>query len=233
MRRNLLCMTVLVLSMVLTACGSSTNPPATNPASSGDTAASQGTLSPAAKDLLGIFKLEDTDLAVDATQAATLLPLWQAYRSLLNSDTTASAELEAVKIQIDEAITAKQTAAIAAMNLTAQDMISMAEQLGVSQTVASTSDGTDSGSTRPGVVGAGTGAAAGGGAPPSGDGSMSAPPSDGAGGPPAGDTGVVDPFMMVSSTSQAGQSITRSQGDILIQALLDPLIELLKQRAVA
>jgi hypothetical protein len=235
MRRNLVCMTLLVLSLVLAACGSSSTTSTTTgtdaaTASAGVAASAQGTLSPAAKDILGIFKLEGTDLAVDSAQAAALLPLWQAYRSLLKSGTAAPAELEAVQTQIGEALTAKQQVAIAAMNLTPQDMFAMAKQLGVSQAAASTS-GTDSSSTRPLVsTGGGPGGAAGGGAPPSGGGNMPAPPSGGADGMPGSDTGGFDPSML-SGTPQAGQSATGSQGDMFSQALLDPLIELLKGRA--
>jgi hypothetical protein len=237
MKWNSVCMTLLVLSLVLAACGSSSATSTTTgtgaaTASAGTAAPAQGTLSPVAKDILGIFKLEGTDLAVDSTQAATLLPLWQAYRSLLKSGTAAPAELEAVQTQIGEALTAKQQDAIAAMNLTPQDMFAMAEQFGVSQAAASTS-GTDSSSTRPSFVGGGTGGVPGGGAPPSGGGSMPVPPSGGAGGMPAGDTGAFDPSMMVSGTPQANQSATGSQGDMFSQALLDPLVELLKQRAVS
>jgi hypothetical protein len=228
MKRNWVCMTLLVLSLVLAACGSSTTSATTGTAAasaSADTAESaQGSLSPVAEDILGIFKLEGTDLAVDSTQAATLLPLWQAYRSLLKSGTAAPAELEAVQTQIGDALTAKQQDAIAAMNLTPQDMFAMAEQLGVSQAAASTS-GADSSSTRPSL--------AGGGAPPAGGGSMPLPPSGGAGGMPAGDTAAFDSSMMVSGTPQANQSAAGSQGDMFSQALLDPLIELLKQRAAS
>jgi hypothetical protein len=227
MKLNWVCMTLLVLSLVLAACGSSTTSMTTGTgaaaASAGTAAPAQGTLSPVAEDILGIFKLEGTDLAVDSTQAATLLPLWQAYRSLLKSGTAAPAELEAVQTQIGEALTAKEQDAIAAMNLTPQDMFAMAEQLGVTQ--AASTSGTDSSSTRP--------IFAGGGAPPAGGGSMPVPPSGGAGGIPAGDTVAFDSSTMVSGTPQVNQSGTGSQGDMVSQALLDPLIELLKQRALS
>ena len=45
--------------------------------------------------LVGTFRLEDSSLAVDAAQAAELLPLWKAYRSLSASDSSSSLELEA------------------------------------------------------------------------------------------------------------------------------------------
>jgi hypothetical protein len=237
MKRNWACMTLLALSLMLAACGSSTSAATTTgtdtaAASASGAAPAQGELSTIAQDIVGILRLEGTDLAVDSTQAATLLPLWQAYRSLLESGTAAPAELEAVQTQIGEALIAKQQDAIAAMNLTLQDMSAMAEQLGVSQTAASTSS-TDSSSSRPNIVGGDTEGAPGGGAPPSGGGSMPVPPSGGAADMSAVDTGALDPSLMVSGTPQVKQAATGSQGDRFSRALLDPLIELLKQRAVS
>ncbi len=100
----------------------------------GGLAAAQGALSPVAQNIVGLLKLEDTELAVDPAQAETLLPLWQAYRSLLNSDTTAPAELEALQAQISQALSDEQQAAIAAMDLSPEDM-SAVEELGVTHSV--------------------------------------------------------------------------------------------------
>ncbi|HLC01439.1 MAG TPA: hypothetical protein VJK02_00250 [Anaerolineales bacterium] len=78
---------------------------------------------PAATQLVvGTLKLEETDLAITADQAQGLVPLWQAYRSLLTSQTSAQQELEALVGQIEEAMTADQLAEIAGMKLTAADM---------------------------------------------------------------------------------------------------------------
>jgi hypothetical protein len=239
MKRNRVCMTLLVLSLVLAACGSSTTSTTTGTgaatASASTAAPAQGTLSPAAEDILGIFKLEGTNLAVDATQAAALLPLWQAYRSLLKSGTAAPAELEAVQTQIGDALTAKQQDAIGAMNLTPQDMFAMAEQLGVAQ--AASTNGSDSGSNRPfSFSGGGPGGAPSGGAPPSGGGSNRSGGGGGGfvpppGGMQGGEAGGFDPSLMMQGTPQAGQPSRSGQGDRFSLALLDPLIELLKERA--
>ncbi len=225
MKRTLTLAIPLVMSLALAACSSSgtastaAGSGAAATASADGAALMQGELSTVAEDMLGIFKLEDTDLAVDSAQAATLLPLWQTYRSLLNSDTAASVELEAVKTQIDEALTAEQKNAIAAMNLTTQDLFTMAEELGVMDRAASP-DGTDSRSDRPFVMsGEGPGGPGGG---------MPVMPE---GGMPSGDTGAMDPSMMMSGTPQAGQAGGRGQSDRFSMALLDPLIELLKERA--
>jgi hypothetical protein len=229
-------MTLLVVSLVLAACGSGSTTSTTTgtdatAASASNAASAQGTLSPVAKNILGIFKLEGTDLAVDSTQAATLLPLWQAYRSLLKSDTAAPAELEAIQTQIGEALAAKQQDAIAAMNLTPQDMFAMAEELGVTQAPSGT--GTDSNSTRPNFSAGGQGGPGGSFTPPEGGffqggsfpggapGDSSFPPSDMAEG--------MDPAAL--ATMQASRPAGSSQGSRFSLALLDPLIELLKERA--
>jgi hypothetical protein len=66
----------------------------------------------------GTLQLEGTDLAVDETSAAELLPLWQAAQSLQNSDTTAAVEVDAVVNQIQHAMDPAQITAIAEMALT-------------------------------------------------------------------------------------------------------------------
>lgn len=244
MKRDLVLVTPLVLSLALAACSTGITTSTTSTTAGTDTATAsadgaapmQGELSTLATDILGIFKLEGTDLAVDSTQAATLLPLWQAYRSLLNSDTTASAELEALQSQIDEALTAEQQDAIAAMNLTLQDMFATAEELGVAQPRAS-ADGTDTGADRPSFrFGDGPGIA-GGGVPPSGAGGMTNPGEGGGfviqgeGRMPFGEAGAFDPSMMMEVTPQPGQVARGGLSGRFSLALLDPLIELLKERA--
>lgn len=68
---------------------------------------------------LGVFRLEGTENAVTAEQARTLLPLWQAIQS---GSSQSDAETNAVLKQIEAVMTAEQLAAIAAMQLTFQDM---------------------------------------------------------------------------------------------------------------
>ncbi len=76
---------------------------------------------------LGTLRLEDGELAIDEETAAELLPLWQALQSLMNSDTTAAVELEAVVNQIQDGMSAEQIAAIAEMKLTEDSLTSMIE----------------------------------------------------------------------------------------------------------
>jgi hypothetical protein len=76
---------------------------------------------------LGTMQLEDTDLALDESQATELLPLWRAVQSLANSDTAATAEVEAVINQIQDTMAPEQIAAIAAMELTEESLTTMIE----------------------------------------------------------------------------------------------------------
>ena len=66
----------------------------------------------------GTLLLEETELAVDEVSAAELLTLWRAAQSLINSDTAATLEIEAVYNQIQDTMTSDQISAIAEMKLT-------------------------------------------------------------------------------------------------------------------
>ncbi len=77
---------------------------------------------------LGTLRLEGTKDAVTPAQAKTLLPLWQAIQNgVLQTD----AETNAVLKQIEGTMTAEQLAAIAAMQLTAEDVTAYAQENGV------------------------------------------------------------------------------------------------------
>jgi hypothetical protein len=65
--------------------------------------------------LFGSFILEDTDLAITPEQAEELLPLWKLYRSLVESDTAAEAEIDAVLDSIEDAMTDEQMTTIEEM----------------------------------------------------------------------------------------------------------------------
>ncbi len=111
---------ILLLSLLLTACGGQTS----------DISSPAAESLPAVTELaLGTFKLEGTEQAVTAEQAAELLPLWQVYQSLTASDTAAQAEIDALVQQIQGTMTSDQIQAIATLNLTQQDMMTvMAEE---------------------------------------------------------------------------------------------------------
>lgn len=87
-----------------------------------------GALSVQSQLAVGTLLLEDTELAVDETQAADLLPLWRAAQSLMSSDTAAALEIEAVYNQIQDTMTSEQISTIAEMELTEEALATMLEE---------------------------------------------------------------------------------------------------------
>ncbi len=80
---------------------------------------------------LGTLNLEGTDLAVTPQQAATLLPLWQAADNLVTAGNATAEDQEAAFQQIQDAMTAEQVQAIQSMNLSGQNMLDLAQKLGI------------------------------------------------------------------------------------------------------
>lgn len=139
---------LFTITLAITACGSVDQ---TSMASSADTSPAvsevEGTPSPgdesfrlglnegetplAMKLSLGSIKLDQTDYPISADQAGELLPLWKALRSLSESDTAATEEVEAVLNQIQDTMTPEQITAIEGMQLTGEEMRSMFEELGI------------------------------------------------------------------------------------------------------
>jgi hypothetical protein len=153
---------IAVLVIVLAACGAKASPTTTT--GSTGAAAANGTPGaanltqplPVAESLLiGTLKLQGTSNAVNATQAAALVPLWQAYAQLTSSNTAAQAEINAVVTQIQQTLTPAQAQAITAMKLTQRDMFTEMSSLGLTNTGASGTPGF-SGTPRAGA-GAGAG----------------------------------------------------------------------------
>jgi hypothetical protein len=88
----------------------------------------EGALPASSQLSLGSLLLEETENAITPAQAAALLPLWQAIQSgALQSNT----EINAVLKQIEGKMTPDQLAAIVAMQLTAQDMQTWAQEQGM------------------------------------------------------------------------------------------------------
>lgn len=207
--------------------------------------------------VVGTFRLEETEYAVDATQAKTLIVLWQAYTSLSASSTTAAAELEALVKQLESSLTAEQHAAVDAMNLTAADQMALMQTLGLdfAQRNMVNAEGTPQvagegfpaggfpegapadGGTVPGGRGGGAGGFAGGGPGGGMGGGMAAPGGDGGGfvggdmGGEAGGLGLgaqVTPDATMQAQRQSGMGGGRFN-TVLIQAL----IELLQAKVAA
>ncbi len=76
---------------------------------------------------LGTIQLEETENAVTPEQAASLLPLWQA----MQGGVTAQAEVNAVLKQIEGTMAQEQLEAIAAMQLTQEDLRAWMQEQGL------------------------------------------------------------------------------------------------------
>ncbi len=138
MKKATFTFTVLTLLLALVACGGTSNTTSNSTGGTGSTADnSTASLSLEMQLLIGTIKLEETDLAVSADQASQLLPLWQAYKELISSDTAAQAEIDAVVSQIQNTMTQQQIQAITDMSLTRQDEFALMQELGLAVTSAS------------------------------------------------------------------------------------------------
>ncbi len=124
----LLCI-LMILTISSAACSGASNQSGSSNSTSGNSS-ENASLSQANELLVGSLKLEDTDQAISAEQAAALLPLWQAYRSLSSSQTAAEAEVDALLNQIQGIMTADQVDAINAYMLTSTDMMDLMQSMG-------------------------------------------------------------------------------------------------------
>lgn len=166
---------------------------------------------------LGILKLEETDLAVDTGQAAELLTLWQAIRSLSSSDITAEGEIEAIVNQILDTMSPEQLEAIAAMELTQEGIFELTQELGIARGGDLTGEGDPRSSAPDGMVpgsgpGGGLGGGMGGGRFSEGEGNLD-----------------LDPEQI--ATLQAERAEKQSSGDRFSMFLINPLIQMLEERS--
>jgi hypothetical protein len=81
--------------------------------------------------ILGMLKLEGTGQAVSATQAATLIPLWQSALDLSQAETPDKDAQQVAFEAIQAAMTIAQVEAIQAMQWTPEDMSVLTETLGI------------------------------------------------------------------------------------------------------
>ena len=142
MKKLMILLSMLTILGLLAACGgnadaaSNTNQQESAPAS--DTT-QDGTLAggfevPLQTTLIvGSFELEGTENEITAEQAAELLPLWMVLKNLLESDTAAVEEVNALTNQINNAMTDAQIDQISSMEQTGQSMRMLMEELGLNQ----------------------------------------------------------------------------------------------------
>ena len=163
-------MIVGMLAIILAACGGENPETASKSASDVSTSedgdpstegaeSERPALMQAAQIPIGTLLLEGTEFAVEPDQAAELLPLWKAYRSLVESNTASSLEIDAVLGQIENTMTADQLQTITEMDLAPENMRDMMEELGLAPEEARTGNGATEGFSRPGGgIGGGPGA---------------------------------------------------------------------------
>ena len=147
MKRSILTLTILVTLLAPAACNRNREADSTT-VNVADTSAAQesesattnpvsdsaldssfeGALPPTNQIMLGILRLEETELAVTSAQAASMLPLWQA---LLSGSIQNQSERGAILRQIEGQFTGAQITAIGAMQLTFTDMNEWAQANGI------------------------------------------------------------------------------------------------------
>jgi hypothetical protein len=133
---------IALLVIILAACGAKATATSTSGGTTGGTGGFTANGTPGARNLtqplplaeslvVGTLKLQGTSNAINATQAAALVPLWQAYAQLTSSNTAAQAEIDAVVSQVQQTMTPAQVQAITAMKLTRQDLFTEMSSLGL------------------------------------------------------------------------------------------------------
>ena len=214
MKKKTLIPILLVIAILISACGSNGTQTASN--SNDGTALNfqpgNGTtfeMPLSTKLAIGTLKLENTEFAVTPDQASDLLPLWQVYRTLITSDAAASEEIDAVVEQIQETMTAAQLQAIDAMGLTNESIFSTMQELGLVSPQVSAS-----GTPQPGGNFQGGGGFPGGG--PGGGGF----PGGGPGGAPGG--GDLSPEQIATAQARRAEN---GGGNGFGDRLLTPLVE--------
>ncbi|GAB4577621.1 MAG: hypothetical protein Fur0022_03520 [Anaerolineales bacterium] len=179
----------------------------------------------------GTFALEGTENAITAEQAAQLLPLWKAVRSLSASDTVAEEEINALFEQIQETMTTEQMDAINALELTGEEMAAIAEAQGFE--IGGPGGGfSNLSETQRATLEA---------ARASGEGSEDGPSGEFPGGPPAGGGGFPGgpgggAFQNLSPEQQSTLEAARAsggveEGRVINTALLEALITFLEGKA--
>jgi hypothetical protein len=238
----------LVLIIVLSACGGSSAESSSSEGSiessavsgSGGEASSprigedfQNALPISAQLGFGTLMLEDSEYAVSPEQAAELLPLWKAARSLSQSETVADAEMEAIFNQIEETMTSEQIAYISDLQLNGDEMAKLMQDYGIEfgfggqgfgnltpEQQATAQAARESGEGMPG--GGFFGGNPGGGPGPGG--------GQGPGGGPGFGPGDISPEMQATLEARRAER-GGSFGARFSLIFVDPLIELLEERA--
>lgn len=137
MKRIFLPSLIVVLTLLLAACGG-TAAPASSGSINSDIYTSpnldvsyENALAARQQLTLGSLKLAETTTPITAEQAKIMLPLWQALYNMTRTGNSANAEVNALLTQIEAAFTPDQLAAIRTMKLTSADMQAWASANGI------------------------------------------------------------------------------------------------------
>ncbi len=131
MKKTILTLILLTFVLILAACAGSASEESAPVSAIGNDEGAGPSMPHEITLLMGTFKLDETKYPIDAAQASEMLPLWKAARSLSESETVATAELEAIFDQIKNTLTPEQVAAITAMQLSQNDFANLAQSLGI------------------------------------------------------------------------------------------------------
>jgi len=214
MKKTITLFSVIFMLLVLAACSSAAKTDvavsiSSNPLSTND----QNTLSLPVQLAIGTLKLESTENKIDTNTAKELLPLWKAVRSLSESDTTSSIEIDALYKQIQATMTPAQTEAISVMNLTRDSMRDVFQELGLSFGPGGGNLTTEQRATMEASRGGGQA-----GGPP------------GGGMPGFGPGGEAPPAEMQTQMASQGGAPGMGSGSGLNSALLEAVIKLLEEK---
>ncbi len=127
---------LLLLALPLAACGGTSTQSAQAVEAEGtpmpdETVTTGNSTSESMQLALGILSLQNSEVPLTVEQAATLLPLWKAVRSLGESDTAAQAEIDALYTQIRSLLTEEQQAAVDGMSFDRESMAALSQELGI------------------------------------------------------------------------------------------------------
>jgi hypothetical protein len=112
-------------------------------------AEARGGLDPVSRLALGTLKLEGTENALTAAQAAELLPLWKLIEG---GSLQGEAETNALVQQIEGVMDDAQLAAIDGMGLTFEDTRAWMEEMGIEMPAGPTGPGAPTGTGGPGAL---------------------------------------------------------------------------------
>lgn len=205
-----------IILLIMTGCSVNSNSSTVSQAVAGTTTTTGNTaevIPELSQLIVGTFKLEDTENAIQPQQATELLFLWQGYKELTGRDSAADEEKEAILRQVKENMTAGQLSAINSMNLSQEDIRTVVMEYSSNGVVTET--GTHSSTANGGGFGGGM---------PGGGGMIM-------GGAMPPDGGAMPPDMASGSQTNATTTNKNSGTGIVINQLLEPLIKLLNTRA--